>query len=368
MGFFVIRKDVTVRNIRLVLTVGLIGVILFISLLWLSPVSTGAGTPPDSTPDASEFASGSGFPVDQEMSYGYDQSTPPGTPILLRQAPLEPYDGREQGAWGNVQHRLVGGAEIVRLTPNFTVAEERSVSLVLITADAPTEADIASAAVVIDLESPKGAQEYDVPTDLNFNAATVYDPKAKVVLAIARLEPEPVCGDIPVRSALSLKQPEDAPKTCIAIDPTEGLNKTGTTPDEVNIEEYRLVVDGLVDNPLELTFEQLKQYPSTSEVVLLICSGFFADNVEWTGASLAAVLEAAKAAPNFKALRITSGSDGYWVYLEKENYNFDDVILAYQVNGEDIPLEHGYPVRLVIKDEYGAKWVKWVKHIEVLEK
>ncbi len=357
------------RDIRLVLiAAGLIFVVLFMSLLSLRAASTEAEAPPDDTLDASEFVFGSGFPMDQEMSYGYDQSTPPGTPILLRQAPFEPYDGREQGAWGNVQHRLVGGAEVVRLTPNFSVAGERLASLVLTAASSPTDADIASAAVVIDLESPKGAQEYDVPADLVFNTAVVYDLKANAVLAIARLEPEPVCGEIPARSALSLKQPESAPKTCIAIDPIEGLNHTGTAPDEVNIEEYRLVVDGLVDNPLELTFEQLKQYPSTSEVVLLICSGFFADNVEWTGAPLSAVLEAAKAVPNFKALRITSGSDGYWVYLEKENYNFDDVILAYQVNGEDIPLEHGYPVRLVIKDEYGAKWIKWVKHIEVLEK
>jgi len=102
--------------------------------------------------------------------------------------------------------------------------------------------------------------------------------------------------------------------------------------------------------------------------VILICSGFFADNVEWTGTPVSAILEAARPRADFKSLRITSGSDGYWVNLEREDYDFEQVILAYQVNGEDIPLEHGYPVRLVIKDEYGAKWVKWVEHIEVLEK
>jgi hypothetical protein len=357
------------RKILFVLTVAGVALgVLAASLFLLSTPSTEASTPPDEASGTSELVSDSGFPLNQGISYGYDQSTEPGSPILLRQSPLESYMGHEQGAWGNVQHRLVSKTEIVRLTPNFRVAEGRTTVLVLSTSETPTEAEIASADTTIDVQSPGGPQEYQVPSDLSFNSVAVYDPNAGAVLAIANLEPEPVCGDVPARSALSLEQPEDAPQTCVAIDPTQGLNVTGTAPDEVKIEDYRLTVDGLVDNPLELKFEDLKQYPSTSEVVLLICSGFFADNVEWTGVPVSAVLETAGVDPAFKALRITSGSDGYYVQLANEEYNFDDVILAYQVNGEDIPMEHGYPVRLVIKNEYGSKWVKWVKHIEVLEK
>jgi len=332
-----------------------------------SVVPAEAGTPPDDEPEPPEFISGGGFPDTLGVSYGYDQSTAPNAPILLRQAPFVPYDGREMGAWGNVQHRRVGADEVIRLTPNFRLIQKGPAVLAFTASAIPREAEIA-AAVKLDLQSAAGAQEYRLPADLNFNAVAVYDQKTEAVLAIARLEPEPLCDQIPSRSALSVKQPGSAPKTCLAIDPTTALNKTGTPPTEVNIDDYRLLVDGFVENPLELTFEQLKQYPSTSEVVLLICSGFFADNVEWTGTPVSAILEAARPKPDFKALRITSGSDGYWVNLEREDYDFEQVILAYQVNGEGIPLEHGYPVRLVIKDEYGAKWVKWVKHIEVLEK
>lgn len=347
---------------------GLVVAVFSTFLLFHPFVTTEAEAPPDQGLEPSEFTSGGGFPDTLGVSYGYDQSTPPDAPILLRQSPFEPYDGREMGAWGNIQHRRVGADEVIRLAPNFRLAQEGPAVLALTASDTPTEAEVAAATVKLDLQSAAGAQEYGLPADLNFNAVAIYDPNSGAILAIARFEPEPICDQIPSRSALSLKQPESAPKTCIAIDPTSGLNKTGTAPAEVNIDEYRLIVDGAVENPLELTFEQIKQYPSVSEVVLLICSGFFADNVEWTGTPVSAVLEAARPKANFKALRITSGSDGYWVNLEREDYDFDQVILAYQVNGEDIPLEHGYPVRLVIKDEYGSKWVKWVKHIEVLEK
>ncbi len=45
----------------------------------------------------------------------------------------------------------------------------------------------------------------------------------------------------------------------------------------------------------------------------------------------------------------------------------DGVFLAYEVNGETLPAEHGYPIRLVARHQYGNVWVKWIEHIEVIE-
>lgn len=332
-------------------------------------ISMEAAAPSGGAPDTpSGFKSGSGFPLVQQTHQGYDQSTSEGSPILLRQAPLGPYEEEEQGAWGNIQHRLVGEAEILRLTPSFKVMAGAVAEVVLSKTHTPTKDEIAAAPVLSELQATEGSQEYEVSVDQDFAAVVIYDRKADTVLAIAQLEPEPVCEEIPKRGALASEQVKEAPKTCIAINDTDQLNKTGMPPGEVDLEEYRLVVDGAVEHPLSLTFEDLKQYPATSEVVLLICSGFFADNVEWTGVPLSAVLEEAQAEPGYKAVRLESGADGYWVALERDEIDPEDVILAYQVNGEDIPLEHGYPVRVVIRDEYGSQWVKWLKHIEVMEK
>ena len=332
-------------------------------------ISMEAAAPSEGTPDTpSGFKSGSGFPAVQQISAGYDQSTSEGSPILLRQAPLGPYEEEEQGAWGNIQHRLVGETEILRLTPSFRVTAGAVAEVILTKTDTPTKDEIAAAPVLSELQAPEGVQEYEVSVDQDFAAVVIYDRDADAVLAIAPLQPKPVCEDIPSRGALASERPKEAPNTCIAINETDQLNETGTPPEEVDLEEYRLVVDGAVEHPLSLTFEDLKQYPATSEVVLLICSGFFADNVEWTGVPLSALLEEAQAKPDYHALRVESGADGYWVSLKRDEVDPEDVILAYQVNGEDIPLEHGYPVRVVIRDEYGSQWVKWLKHIEVKEK
>lgn len=327
-----------------------------------------AASPTSETPEPAD-ASDSGFPLVNQSYLTYNQGTPSDAPILLRQAAFTAYnEDEQQSVWGNVQHRLVEDAEILRLTPNFLVDSESVPELILTESESPTKSDISNSFSFSNLQDLTGVQEYEVPVDQEFSAVVVYDREADSVLAIAQLEPEPVCDEIPKRGALALERPEDAPKTCVAIDDIIELNETGTSPTEVDIEDYRLVVEGMVDNPLNLTFEDLKQYPATSEVVLLICSGFFADNVEWTGVPLSLLFEEAQIDPDYKAIRLESGSDGYWTYLEKDEFKPEDVILAYQVNGEDIPLEHGYPVRVVIKDEYGAKWIKWLKRIEVSEK
>ena len=57
--------------------------------------------------------------------------------------------------------------------------------------------------------------------------------------------------------------------------------------------------------------------------------------------------------------------DGYQASLTIEEALVDEVFLAYNVNGQTLPPEHGYPLRLVVKGHYGANWVKWLERIEV---
>ena len=58
--------------------------------------------------------------------------------------------------------------------------------------------------------------------------------------------------------------------------------------------------------------------------------------------------------------------DGYKRTLSLEEATADGVFLAYEVNEETLPAEHGYPIRLVVRHQYGSRWVKWVEHIEVV--
>jgi sulfoxide reductase catalytic subunit YedY len=163
-----------------------------------------------------------------------------------------------------------------------------------------------------------------------------------------------------------------------AITSIEELHLTGNPPEEVDIEAYRLDIKGLVDNPLLLTYEDILSYPAVTEVVLLICPSVFEDNAEWTGVPVWAILQDAGIKPGatkvvFKAIKSpvsTSnpriGSTRYSAALPiEEIIGNDSIFLAYNVNGQILPLEHGYPIRLVAKDSLGFDWVKWVEIIEV---
>jgi len=110
--------------------------------------------------------------------------------------------------------------------------------------------------------------------------------------------------------------PSEVDNTLLPITPTENLNRTGR-PVEVAIDEYRLVVDGLVERPLSLTYQELLSRPQVSEVALLICPGYFWDNAQWTGTPLAPLLEEAGLQEGAKKVRFHA-LDGYQSRLSLE--------------------------------------------------
>jgi DMSO/TMAO reductase YedYZ molybdopterin-dependent catalytic subunit len=179
----------------------------------------------------------------------------------------------------------------------------------------------------------------------------------------------PVLTDPPSPTPLDSSWfPKDDPtlldNSLYSITPVESLNITGTPP-ETEISAYRLKVDGLVDTPLSLDYDTIMKYPTYTEVVLLLCPEVFVDNAEWTGVPLSAILDEAGVKPEATVVNIYSGS--YKIALPVEKARQDGVFLAHTVNGQVLPLEHGFPVRLVVKGQLGSKWVKWVDRIQVTD-
>jgi sulfoxide reductase catalytic subunit YedY len=151
----------------------------------------------------------------------------------------------------------------------------------------------------------------------------------------------------------------------LSVTPTDELKYTGMQPD-IDMEQYRLSVNGLVDNPISLTYEELLRYQTVTQVVLMICPGFFADNAEWTGVPVHDLLEEARIDPDATAVIISEVGGSYRKeLLLKDIMANDGIFLAHTVNGEILPEKHGFPLRLVAKGKYGYDWVKWVDNIEV---
>jgi len=150
----------------------------------------------------------------------------------------------------------------------------------------------------------------------------------------------------------------------LPVTPVEELHITGAAP-EVNIEDYRLVVDGLVETPLSLTYEVILDYPTVTEVVLLVCPGFFTDNAEWTGVPVTTLLSEAGIRPEASEVTFHALGSAYKVVLPLDVVQQDGVFLAHTVNGQVLPAKHGYPMRLVVRGNYGYDWLKWLNRIEI---
>ncbi len=161
---------------------------------------------------------------------------------------------------------------------------------------------------------------------------------------------------------------------------------------EIDPAAWRLQVHGLVRHPLSLDLADILNMPSQTMTVTLECAGngrsFFnppiegeqwtlgaAGTAEWTGVPLAAVLEHAGVESGATEL-IFRGADAASHPAEPSRFerglSIQDaheatVLLAYAMNGDPLPLDHGFPLRVIVPGWYAVASVKWLNEIEVTD-
>jgi hypothetical protein len=146
---------------------------------------------------------------------------------------------------------------------------------------------------------------------------------------------------------------------------------TALSVPEIKAEEWELRVHGLVEQEVRLTFQDLLDAELIESHVTLTCvsnpvGGNLAGNAKWLGLPIREVLKRAR--PKDGADMVLSTSiDGFSASTPLEVLQDDrDAMLAIGMNGEPLPLEHGYPVRMVVPGLYGfVSATKWVVDLEV---
>lgn len=154
---------------------------------------------------------------------------------------------------------------------------------------------------------------------------------------------------------------------------------------ELSKDDYRLMINGLVDKPLVFTYEDLERFPRVTRTYFLECaanSGMewagaqlngvqftqgMIHNMQYTGVPLRTLLEEAGVKPEGKWVYVEgadASSNGRSIPLEKA---LDDCLVAFKANGEALRKEHGYPVRLCVPGFEGNMWIKWLRRVEVTD-
>lgn len=163
------------------------------------------------------------------------------------------------------------------------------------------------------------------------------------------------------------KIPSETKPEEIVLTPLEDFFSVQKGPiPEVDVKDWNLKVTGLVDKPFTMTYDEIVSSESVTEVESLMCvqdpERLFARG-NWTGVKVKDLLDKAGVKPGVRTV-IFRAVDGYSSSLELSDVT-DDVILAYEVNGETLPAKIGYPLIVVVPGRWGYKWVKWVDTVEL---
>jgi DMSO/TMAO reductase YedYZ molybdopterin-dependent catalytic subunit len=140
---------------------------------------------------------------------------------------------------------------------------------------------------------------------------------------------------------------------------------------KIAVDEWKLEVGGLVQQPSSYTYAQLIGMPqvtvyATLETISNPPGGRLIGNALWTGVPLSYILE--QVVPDRSVMEIVfKCEDGYSTSITLGESRVEGVILAHRLNGETLKPEHGYPVRLVVPDKYGQKWPKWIHTMEFVD-
>ena len=138
----------------------------------------------------------------------------------------------------------------------------------------------------------------------------------------------------------------------------------GIQPD-VSAQKFRLDVDGAVENPLSLSWDDFLALPQTESVSDMHCVTQWSryDN-HWAGVAARTLLDRARPKPSARHV-ICHAHDGYTTNVRLDQFDQPDVFLVHTWNGQPIPRQHGGPVRVLMPRLYLWKSAKWVRRIEL---
>lgn len=133
--------------------------------------------------------------------------------------------------------------------------------------------------------------------------------------------------------------------------------------------KYTLKIDGLVENPVEFTLDQIKNLPKIQETVDIHCvTSWSKFDTKWVGVPFKEIMAIVKPKPEAKFVIMHGADGGFTTNLPTRAMSDDDVLIAYEYDGKPINDQHGGPIRVIVPKRYFYKSAKWLVRLEFVEK
>ena len=178
----------------------------------------------------------------------------------------------------------------------------------------------------------------------------------------------------PIAAATLRERVEPAPGTRPELTSNRDFYRIdiNTRPAVIDGPAWVLEVAGLFDRPRPLTLADLMAYPAVTQAITLSCisnpvGGDLIGTGNWTGARLRDVLKDLGLRPEARELAIQA-ADGFYESVTMDDLMDPRTLLVYGMNGETLPVEHGFPLRIYRPDRYGMKQPKWITRIEAIDR
>jgi len=139
-----------------------------------------------------------------------------------------------------------------------------------------------------------------------------------------------------------------------------------SAPPQIDINSWRLEVSGLVDHPMNLSYAEMVSLTNLTELASLRCVDGPSGTAYWTGVPLPEFMRLVGVRPTTSEL-VFFCADGYSTSLRVDELNRTDVLLAWEMNNVTLPVDQGYPLKIVVPEDWGYKWAKWITKVVAID-
>lgn len=134
-----------------------------------------------------------------------------------------------------------------------------------------------------------------------------------------------------------------------------------------NFVDWKLTVDGMAARPTAFSLAEIRSYPISTQVTMIGCEEGWTYIAEWAGVPLSYILDRVGALPQVRYVVYRSFQKGWWESIDMTDALHPQTVVAHRMNGADLPVPFGGPLRLRVPRQLGYKNIKYLTHLTLAD-